>query len=216
MNHKNILVIDFETGSKSKYKVAQEGLVTQIAACAIHPRKLTIIDTFNTEVRPINMDAVEEEALKITRKTREGLEKATSADIAWRDFSNYVNSHNYKKNEWYAPIAAGYNIRGYDWEILNGYAKRFKDVDDNGQQKLFSNFMILDLMDVVYWWNENSNDLENLQLTTIRKHMGLSTEGAHDALVDVLDTAKIIIKYLQLYRYLGPKVQTKGAFARNG
>ncbi len=208
MNTKDIIVFDFETTSKSKYSCE----LTQIAACVIHPRRLTIGETFNTEVRPLDFDAIEDEALKITRKTKEKLREAPHPEQAWRDFSNFVNKFNFKKNEWYAPIAGGYNIEGYDWEILTRYSKKYKTSNDKGEQALFSNFMKLDLMEHIYWWHENDNILDDLKLTTLRKHMGLATEGAHDALNDVTDTAKIIIKYLKLYRFLGPKVPTEDSF----
>jgi DNA polymerase III epsilon subunit-like protein len=208
MNTKDIIVFDFETTSKN----AQIAELTQIGACVIHPRRLTIGETFNTEVRPLNFDAIEEDALKITGKTREGLMKAPHPEQAWRDFANFVGKYNFKKNEWNAPIAAGYNILGYDWPILTRYSNKYKTCNDKGQQALFSNFMSYDLMQEIYWWNENKNDLENLQLTTVRKYMGLSTEGAHDALCDVMDTAKIMIRFMKLKR--NTKVIFKDAFAK--
>ena len=51
MNYRDIIVFDFETGSRNPYKTQP----TQIAAVAIHGRKLTVQPGgyFNSEMRPI-------------------------------------------------------------------------------------------------------------------------------------------------------------------
>ena len=83
MNYRDIIVFDFETGGRNPHKCQP----TQIAAVAIHARKLTLQPggTFNSEMRPIlnddkaiaaGFDPVEDEALDITRKTRAALAKA--------------------------------------------------------------------------------------------------------------------------------------------
>ena len=81
----DIIVFDFETGSRDPQKTQP----TQIAAVAIHGRKLTVQPKgyFNSEIRPIldddkaiemGLDPIEDEALAITRKTRANLKKAPS------------------------------------------------------------------------------------------------------------------------------------------
>ena len=78
MNYRDIIVFDFETGGRNPLKCQP----TQIAAVAIHARKLTLQPggTFNSEMRPIlddekavaaGFDPLEDEALEITRKTYE-------------------------------------------------------------------------------------------------------------------------------------------------
>ena len=77
MNYRDIIVFDFETGSANPHTTQP----TQIAAIAIHARKLQLQPggTFNSEIRPIIDDdeaikagvaPLEDEALKITRKNR--------------------------------------------------------------------------------------------------------------------------------------------------
>ncbi len=76
MNYRDIIVFDFETGSRDPSKTQP----TQIAAMALHGRKLTVQPggIFNSEIRPIlnddkaiemGLDPVEDEALEITHKT---------------------------------------------------------------------------------------------------------------------------------------------------
>ena len=119
MNYRDIIVFDFETGGRNPHTCQP----TQIAAVAIHARKLELQPggTFNSEIRPIidddeaikaGVDPLEEEALKITRKTRDKLAKAPLPKTVWGKFSQFCDKYNFKKTSYYAPIAAGYNING--------------------------------------------------------------------------------------------------------
>ena len=86
MNYRDIIVFDFETGSRNPHKTQP----TQIAAIALHGRRLTLQPggVFNSEIRPIlddkkaieaGFDPIEDEALQITGKNRKDLAKAPSA-----------------------------------------------------------------------------------------------------------------------------------------
>ena len=77
MNYRDIIVFDFETGSRNPHKTQP----TQIAAIALHGRRLTLQPggVFNSEIRPIlddkkaieaGFDPIEDEALQITGKNR--------------------------------------------------------------------------------------------------------------------------------------------------
>ena len=79
-NYRDIIVFDFETGGVNPHTCQP----TQIAAVAIHARKLELQPggIFNSEMRPIIDDdkaikagvaPLEDKALEITRKTRAGL-----------------------------------------------------------------------------------------------------------------------------------------------
>jgi DNA polymerase III epsilon subunit-like protein len=208
MNKNEIIVMDFETTGLDTSTCE----ITQIAAVVVNPRRLTIVDEFNTEVRPLDFDAISEDALKVTRKTKEGLALAPHPEQVWGDFKNFCDKYNFKKTPYTAPIMAGYNILGYDLPILNRYAKKYGTVDNKtGKQNLFSNFMSYDLIHEVYWWHENSSDLPNIKLTTLCEWLGLDTTKAHDALYDVKNTAKIMIKFMRLKRYLFPKIKFAGS-----
>jgi DNA polymerase III epsilon subunit-like protein len=211
MNDKHIIVFDFETGSKHKESCE----ITQIAAAVIHPRRLEIVDEFNSEVRPLFPDKLEEEALNITRKTKEKLALAPHPSEVWSGFKSFCDRYNTTKRPFTAPIAAGYNIIGFDFPILQRYAKEYKTVDaKTGVQNLFSSFICYDLMQTVFWWVENDSSLDNIKLSTIAGWLGIDASQAHDALADVKMTAEIIIKFMKMYRYLYPKIQWNGT--KNG
>ena len=62
----------------------------------------------------MGLDPLEDEALAITRKNRKDLAKAPLPKTVWKKFSDFVNKYNFKKTNYYAPLAAGYNIIGFD------------------------------------------------------------------------------------------------------
>ena len=145
MNYKDIIVLDFETGSRNPHKTQP----TQIAAVAIHGRKLTVQPGgyFNSDIRPIiddekaikaGVDPLEDEALDITHKNREDLAKAPQPKQVWSKFTDFVNKYNFKKTPYYAPIPAGYNIIGFDMVIVSRMCQQYGPKDDKtGGQKLW-------------------------------------------------------------------------------
>ena len=184
MNHRTIVVFDFETCSK--YKDTTE--ITQIAAEALNPRTLHVVDTFNSESKVLDTNLIQQDALDITGKTREGIAAAPHPEIVWKQFSEFCYDHNTSKTKttYQAPIPAGYNILGFDMPILERYSKKYGTIDKkSGTQNLFNSFEKIDLCDWLFPWLENTNDLPDRKFDTIRKWMGLSAEGAHDAMIDV-------------------------------
>ena len=219
MNYRDIIVFDFETGSRNPHKTQP----TQIAAVAIHGRKLTPKGFFNSEMQPIlddkeaikqGLDPLEDEALKITGKNREDLAKAPKPKQVWEKFTSFVNKYNFKGTQWFAPIAAGYNIIGFDMIIVNRMCNLYGPVDKKtGNQVLFNKIHKIDVMDNVFMWTENNSDIRSISMDSMRELMSLSSENAHDALQDVKDTANIMIKLMKPHRAVANKIKLEKAFA---
>lgn len=210
MNTRHIVVFDFETSSADPFTTQ----ALQIAAVAVHPRRLTVGESFKSLIKPENPDTVEQGALDVNHLDMTVLMEAPSIEQVWHDFTNFVNKFNPKKDPFTAPIPAGYNIKGFDMHIVERMCERFGPVNKKrGGQGLFSNFVMFDVMDDIFRWTENNQVLPNMKLDTVRGWMGLSTVGAHDALVDCEQTAEILIRFLSLYRRLFPKVKFAGAAA---
>lgn len=204
------MCFDFETGSADP-KTTQ---IIQIAAVGINTRRLTITDSFESLICPEDMDAIEDGALAVNKKTREELATAPHPEVVWKQFANFVNKFNYKKTPYTAPIPCGYNIRGFDMPIVERYCQMYGPIDaKKGCQGLFNSFLMWDVMDDIYRWTENTKDIPNMKLDTVREYMGISTANSHDALVDVKHTAAIAIRYMGLYRKLYAKIPFKGAFS---
>lgn len=221
MNYKDIIVFDFETGSRNPEKTQP----VQIAAVAIHGRKLTIQPAgyFESLMRPeldddkaieLGVDPIEDEALAVNGKTREELAKAPLPKTVWKKFTNFVNKYNWKGTPYFAPVAAGYNINGFDMPIVQRLCEQYGPTDKKtGKQTLFDKIHRIDMLDTVWMWMENNPDIKSISMDSMRDLLGMSKENAHDALQDVKDTANLMIAFMKLHRRIAPKVKFEKAFA---
>ena len=212
-------MFDFETGGRNPLKCQP----TQIAAIALDGRNFKLKGQFNSEMRPIlddkkavkaGVDPVEDEALRITNKTRAGLAKAPLPKGVWKKFITFVNKYNWKGTPYFAPIPAGFNIIGYDMKIVDRLCKEYGPWDDKREcQKLFHQIYKIDVMDDVWLWTEGDPDVKSISMDSLRERMGLSSENAHDALQDVKDTANIFIKLQKSRRAVYRNMKFERAFA---
>ena len=217
--NRDIIMFDFETGGRNPLKCQP----TQIAAIALDGRNFKLKGQFNSEMRPIlddkkavkaGVDPVEDEALRITNKTRAGLAKAPLPKGVWKKFITFVNKYNWKGTPYFAPIPAGFNIIGYDMKIVDRLCKEYGPWDDKREcQKLFHQIYKIDVMDDVWLWTEGDPDVKSISMDSLRERMGLSSENAHDALQDVKDTANIFIKLQKSRRAVYRKMKFERAFA---
>ena len=134
MANRDFIIFDFETGSRNPYKTQP----TQIAAIALDGRTLNMKGQFNSEIKPIfddqeaiaaGLDPIQDEALKITKKTREQLAEAPSLKSVWTKFTKFVDQYNWKGDSFYNPIPVGFNIIGFDMIIVNRLCKEFGSWD---------------------------------------------------------------------------------------
>lgn len=219
MANRDFIVFDWETGSRNPHKTQP----TQIAAIALDGRSLTLKGTFNSEIKPIldddkaiaaGFDPIQDEALRITGKTREKLELAPSLKSVWNKFTKFVDQYNWKGEPFFAPIPVGFNIIGFDMHIINRLCKEFGPWDtEREQQKLFSKVYKIDIMDNVFAWTESDPSIKSISMDSLRERMGLSKENAHDALQDVKDSANIFIKLMKTHRSVYQNITFDKAFA---
>lgn len=220
MNENVLLVFDFETAGALSH--GPHGLDAgkvhpiQIACVALHPRKLTVIpgSEFESMMRPPAGAKLNPKALEVNKKTPEQVWAAPETPVVWERFAAHVRKFNPKgASPFSAPIPCGKNIRNFDLPIVQWLCEQHGPTDKAGRQSLFHNRIQLDLEDFLWTWFENSEDLANYAMDTVRPFFGLSNENSHDALVDVKQTALLVRLFLQLHRNLHPKVQFRKAAA---
>lgn len=219
MANRDFIVFDFETGSRNPHKTQP----TQIAAIALDGRNFSVKGQFNSEIQPIlddekaiqaGLDPVEDEALKITNKTREALEKAPSLKSVWDKFTKFVSQYNWKGDSFFNPIPVGFNILGFDMIIVNRLCEKFGPWDkERQQQKLFSKVYKFDIMDNIFAWTESDPSVKSISMDSLRERMSLGFENAHDALQDVKDEANIFIKLMKTHRAVYQNMNFDKAFA---
>lgn len=200
INQTTIIVFDFETGGLDTAKLEPLSL----AAIALDPRTLQEKDRWQAKrIRPLDMNNLSQGALDVNGIKREELMDAPEQKLVWAEFAKFCKKHNPKgASPFSAPIAAGKNIRNFDLPIAERLCRTYGNVDKGGRPNLFNPRKIIDLEDLIWSWFENSDDLENYKMDTLRAYFGMSTEGAHDAMVDTEQTAELIVRILRLQRWL--------------
>jgi DNA polymerase III epsilon subunit-like protein len=177
---------------------------------------------FESKIRCINddekavaagFDPVEEKALEVTGRTRDDIATGPMPKTVWKKFVQFVNKFNWKGTGWTAPIAAGYNINSYDMPIVERMCQAFGPTDEKkGRQNLFNPIFTMDMMPHIYCWFENNADVKGYSMDYLREYFGISKDNAHDALQDVKDTAKILIRFLMMQRNLSKKIKFEKSF----
>lgn len=221
MIRNNIIVFDFETGGINPNTCQP----TQLAAIALDPN-FKYLAEFNSEIWAETDDEkaiekglapLEAGALKVTGKTREQIALAPKPKAVWTKFVAFVNKYNKGATGWTAPIPCGYNIINYDLPIINRLAKVFGPWDEAYQRnKLFHSTKKIDVFDDMAMWTESDPNIKSISMDNVRKRMGMSEDGAHDALQDVKDTANIMIKFMQTRRAIYKTLQIDNCFASGG
>lgn len=218
MNHKYIIVADLETDSTPNAKTGTDEVnPTEIAAVAIHPVTLEIKEkeAFKVTVRPDQFDdenyrtKARESTIAWHADTRgvtkqdilDDWDKGISEKIAWKNFISFCNKYKVKKDPakklyYPEPILSGYNINGFDIPIMKRVNEKHK-----GTWPFSKMPTSLDLLDIIYYWFNDMPEPGDLKLDTLKAYFGLESHGqAHEALSDVIDTAKILVKFLKFAR----------------
>ena len=203
MDYRHLCVFDLETSSLSQ----ETTQIIQIGSCIINRNNLSIVDEFQTLVKPKDMDAIEDEALKVNGLTKEQLEDAPDVDVIFPVWANWINEWNTSKNSWGAPIPAGWGSDRFDVPILERYCRTYDYWDDKwNNMTLMNPIFTFDVMKHFWFWTRSNTDVKNCKLATAVAYMGGATDeeieaNAHDALWDVRMTAKIAQKFLRVSRW---------------
>ena len=158
MNRRWIIVFDWETDGIDPHSCNP----VELAAVPVDPRTLEIKEdrAFRAVIKPdgINTDEYftddRQKTIEWHAKQRgvdssdivKSLKKGKSEKIAWKSFCDYCKKFNIEKTpgSWYTePIAAGYNIIGFDLPICQRLSTKHKT------KMPFSKTTKMDLMDLM-------------------------------------------------------------------
>jgi len=216
----NFIFRDWETGSRHK---AVEGTLTpqpvQLAAVAIDIKRLEIIpdSIFESLLQPefddkkaieLGIAPIEEEALAVNKKTREELADAPKPKFVWDNYVDYLSNYNLKGKsggKWDAPGVCGFNNTGFDDHIdrymLRTYGPK---LGEYGDWSIYHPFQNIDLHHYVngMFNNMRISPTNRTSMDACREYFGYKTDGAHDAKIDVLQGADMLIRFLKLFRSL--------------
>lgn len=114
-------------------------------------------------------------------------------EAGFKEFISYVK-------EWKdgsKPIALTQNGRNFDDPIVRRKCKEYK------QGYPFHLRDQIDMIEVFGWWfRYAANPPKNYKMDTVLPHLGMSCEGSHNALVDVINTANVALRFLKLQKKL--------------
>lgn len=219
MDDLDIIVFDTETTGL----ICGHHEVIEIAGIAYNGRTLEPYGKdnggeFRAVMKPLYPERATPKALEVNGFTLEELAKAPEPSVVWPQWISWVNKFNKKGTKWGAPIAAGKNIRKFDLpfvELLNiAYGpKKEKTI-------LFNERTELDLEDDLRRWFSHNDELPKKNMDACREYFGMSSDGAHTALVDCYQEGALLMKFQKLYRNLAnqkladgrPRIQFKGCF----
>lgn len=209
MINKNVFIMyDYETGSRNPATTQP----VQIAAIAIDPRNLTIIEDseFESLIRPefdndkcieLKIDPIEQQALDVNGKTVEMLKDAPGVKSVWESFCKYAMNFNPSGKKWDCPILVGFNNLGFDDVITKRLAKEFGPYDASRDAcPLFHPVWKIDVIQMLFPWFESNYDIKSMSMDSLREYFGMDKDGAHDALVDVKQQAQIFCQLMKITR----------------
>jgi DNA polymerase III epsilon subunit-like protein len=227
INYNKICVFDFETDGSDPRACSP----VQIAALMVDPISLSIIpdSEFNVFFKPEVLE--DNDNYKYTTDILDFHAKVkgcSSEDVlkswykypkqnqSWNMFINYLDKYHTrtsKKSQFSAPIAAGYNINRFDLQITERLSQKYNNLNKEKRSDIFYPRDVLDIMNLVFYWFERNSDLKSYTLDSVRDYLGISKDGAHDALKDVRDSAQILIRFMKLHRSLSDKIKFKDSFS---
>jgi len=226
INYNKICVFDFETDGTNPELCSP----VQLAAVMIDPIKLEVIPNseFNINFKPetIEKDPDYEYTTDVVdfHAKVAGCSKTDIMDRwrqypnqsqSWKMFVDYLSkyhSRSSRKSQFSAPIAAGYNIYRFDLPIINRLSQKYGNTNKEGKTDLFYPRDVIDILNLVFYWFEQNSDLKSYTLDSLRDYLGISKEGAHDAVKDIRDSAEIMIRFMKLHRKLSANIKFKDSF----
>ena len=214
-----IVYYDYETGSLNPSTTQP----LELAAVMIDPRKLEIIkgSEFHSFIRPfepaeaakLGLAPIEQQALAKNNIKLDDLMDYPDEKTVWQDFVDYQYQYNPKKDTWNAAISAGFNIDNYDRYIVDRLCERYGPWDKKkGQQKIFNPVQSVDLKNITWLFNENNPAVERNSFDSIREWLGLSTDNAHRAIIDVRQGAAVLCSFMKMIRFWVGKTDFKSKF----
>ncbi len=211
MNFVDIIVFDFETGGLLPGHSEAISVAGKAYNCrSLEPYPIEQGGEFNSLMKPLHFDRLEDGALKVNKITREELEKAPDQGLVWNQFVEWVGGYNPKGTAWMAPVASGKNIRNFDLK----FAEHLNILHCPKKEKtvLFNRIQV-DLEDFMFSWFENEKEPTKMNMDSLREFFSLPSDGAHSALVDVRQTGALVMKFLKLQRKIQQQkvVTFKGA-----
>jgi exonuclease I len=200
----NIICYDIETSgldTKTAEPLSFAGVVVDINTLEIKED-----GKFHTLIKPTDWSKVDDKALAVNKLTKEEIEREGIEQAEFfKQLTHFLQRFQKNNSKWGALYSAGYNIVGYDNQIMNRLATQYEYTEPSGGTKLFHPIHNFDLLNIVRMPFFSNNELESFTLESVCNFMGLDHSNSHTALGDVEVTWTILRRFMKWYTNNSPK-----------
>jgi len=218
----NVIVYDFETNNKNPH-IAEP---VELGAVVIDTKRLMLLDddTFFSEMKPLHPEVSESEETvkfhsenlkKSPEKIKAGWENNPHPKVVWKSFVEFCQKYKIKgRGTWGCLIRGGHNITNFD-DIITQRMCQLYGPKEGFKGKLFHPVHYIDSYNLSFLWMDSLSNIQSYSMDSLRDYLGMSAESkefAHNALQDTLDTARLIMRYLRLFRREARSVKFKDSF----
>lgn len=138
-------------------------------------------------------------------------------DVVWEKFNTFVARYRTGTSPWNRPIAAGWNIYNFDLPIVERICAsdpyKLGPVDKGGKPNLFHPRDIWDMQKTMSKIVENFPSINTVSLDGMRNFFGIPESNGHNALVDSLESAAILCRFVQHFRRIYSAEKLQGTMA---
>lgn len=209
-NRRNFVVYDLETTGLDPNKGAE---IVQIGATILRYGDYDFheLGSFEILIKPEHPEKADSQALKVIGKDLwdRANDKGVHPKTGLRKFYRFIDEANWSGKYWGAPIRVGFNNNSFDDKFLEFWMKHYKVIGQKKDDMPWSYFS-LDVYPLMFSVFGRDN-LKNNKLDTFAEMLGMSrASSTHDALEDVMITAKIFQRYMRFSNFqIRPKISIK-------
>ncbi len=181
VNNKKFLLKDFDLAfiDTETTGVELDHELTEIAVIRANPFNFSVIDEWESKIKPVCIDNADPDALKITGYSEEKWADAPPEEEVLKIFLQKTDG----------AILVGHNIT-FDWYYIHKALARYR---------FKPTFLYRALDTVSIAWQKLRNETENMgsfSLGELCDHFEISRENAHTALDDARTTYKVFLKLI--------------------
>ena len=177
----NIIILDTETGGL-KYK---ENPITEIGLVVVEPKNFSILEQYETFVKPYNNLEITKKALEVSRVSMEEINKGVDAKVVVAKLISIFRKYTPPNTKGSKPILVGHNIT-FDLDFLE-YIFDFcsKNLYD------FVDRISHDTMRLMEIYERKSKTNLSYKLESCCDRFGIKLKSAHGALNDSIATREL-------------------------
>ncbi len=227
INNNYLAVYDLETTGFDPKQVYP----LEIACVILHPRKLTLVEggNFWSRCRPPDFDSslantelwnfhAKANSMSID-EIKQKVAEAPPLNAVWGNFASFLSTYHAdstkRRSKFSAPLRCGHNNIKYDNIIWDRMCADLGYCDKEGEQNLAHPRDTIDLLNICTLFFSNQTEPQKYTLEALRSYFGISLDGAHTALRDVEDTAKILSKFINYFWEIAKRTKFQGALSGN-